>query len=85
MARFSLLVSAFLLLGLFFVVEVCQNALRHAITDARQRPTRSHACYTATNAARSVSVCRPAHMGTRRSAHATTTGRQRKEDPSALE
>ena len=44
----------------------------------------SHACSSAKSAAGSACVCRLATMETKPFVLATTTGRQRKEDPNAL-
>ena len=46
--------------------------------------TTSHACFSAKSAAGSACVCRLATMETKPFVLATTTGRQRKEDPNAL-
>ncbi|XVE61071.1 hypothetical protein DITRI_Ditri06bG0010400 [Diplodiscus trichospermus] len=53
--------------------------------DARRHNTRSHACSSATSAAPSACVCRRELMETSKFALATTIGRPREEDPSALD
>lgn len=53
--------------------------------DAQQLHTRTHVLNSATCAATSVYVFLQAHMDTRKNVHATTTGRPRKEAPSAHE
>ncbi|KAG8496905.1 hypothetical protein CXB51_008010 [Gossypium anomalum] len=55
-----------------------------AVKDVQTRNTRSHACSSATSAAPSACVCRQALTETSKSALATTIGRRREEDPSAL-
>ncbi|KAL5745181.1 hypothetical protein ACOSP7_026327 [Xanthoceras sorbifolium] len=61
-----------------------RTANRGARIDARLRHTRSHACFSARNAAQSACVCLLELMETSRSALATIIGRPRKEDPNAL-
>ncbi|TYI89886.1 hypothetical protein E1A91_D03G085200v1 [Gossypium mustelinum] len=55
-----------------------------AVKDVQTRNKRSHACSSATSAAPSACVCRQALTETSKSALATTIGRPRVEDPSAL-
>ncbi|CAK9322659.1 unnamed protein product [Citrullus colocynthis] len=60
------------------------NAQIDVPLDAEKHSTTSHACSSAKSAAGSACVCRLATMETKPFALATTTGRQRKEDPNAL-
>ncbi|WOL18041.1 hypothetical protein Cni_G26834 [Canna indica] len=53
-------------------------------TDAPKLPTRSPACSSVSSVASSAGVFLQVPMPTRRSAHATITGRPREEVPSAL-
>ncbi|KAK3021649.1 hypothetical protein RJ639_046373, partial [Escallonia herrerae] len=57
----------------------------HAIIDARQRRTKSHACSTATCVATNVSAYHRAPTGTRKSVRVTITGRHQKAVPNALD
>ncbi|KAH1114444.1 hypothetical protein J1N35_007822 [Gossypium stocksii] len=61
-----------------------QSADLAAVKDVQTRNTRSHACSSARSAAPSACVCRQAPTETSKSALATTIGRPREEDPSAL-
>ncbi|PON93590.1 hypothetical protein TorRG33x02_105740 [Trema orientale] len=61
------------------------NARENAQGDAAKHNTTNHACFSAKNAATSAFVCLLATMATKLCALATTTGRPREEDPSALE
>lgn len=70
---------------MLIVSDISQNVGLRATTDARRHPTRSLAYSSATCAVPSASVCHRALTGTRKSARATTTGRQRKAGPSAPE
>ncbi|XWS43091.1 hypothetical protein CRYUN_Cryun16bG0072000 [Craigia yunnanensis] len=56
-----------------------------ALQDAQRHNTRSHACSSAISAASSACVCHRELMETIKSALATTIGRPREEDPSALD
>ncbi|EOY03461.1 Uncharacterized protein TCM_018553 [Theobroma cacao] len=59
---------------------------QHSVRGGAARPsTISHACSSVRNAAGNACVCPQGIMGTKLCALATTTGRPRKEDPSALE
>ncbi|XVE68140.1 hypothetical protein DITRI_Ditri09bG0045400 [Diplodiscus trichospermus] len=62
-----------------------QNAHHSARGGAARPNTISHACSSVRNAAANASVFLQGIMGTKLCALATTTGRPRKEDPSALE
>ncbi|KAJ8647009.1 hypothetical protein MRB53_000032 [Persea americana] len=61
-----------------------KNAHRNARGGVEEHSTRSRASSSVISAATSACVCLLATMGTKESAPATITGRQRKEDPSAL-
>ncbi|KAF8407617.1 hypothetical protein HHK36_006750 [Tetracentron sinense] len=64
-----------------FVVKIASRDVRIVVL---QRRTRSHVCSSASSAVLNACVFLLALMATSRPAHATTTGRHRKEDPSAL-
>ncbi|KAL3526527.1 hypothetical protein ACH5RR_011183 [Cinchona calisaya] len=61
-----------------------RNARHNARGGAAGPSTTSHACSSVKSAAESACACPQAIMGTKPCALATTTGRPRKEDPSAL-
>ncbi|KAH9310144.1 hypothetical protein KI387_038055, partial [Taxus chinensis] len=61
------------------------NALQSVHPGAQQPPTKSHVCFTVTNAVQSACVFHLEHMETSSSAPATTTGRPKEEAPNALE
>ncbi|KAL8200687.1 hypothetical protein R6Q57_012026 [Mikania cordata] len=60
-----------------------QNAPDSVQGDAAGRNTINHACFSARNAVQSACVYHRGIMGINKSALATTTGRQRKEDQNA--
>ncbi|KAG5080691.1 hypothetical protein JHK86_004756 [Glycine max] len=62
-----------------------QIAVHVARRDAPKHTTRSRVCSSAINVVPNACVCHLELMVTRRSAHATTTGRPKGEDPNALE
>lgn len=61
-----------------------QNAHHNARGDVARRSTTNHACFSVKSAVPSACVYPLATMGIRQCALATTTGRPRREDPSAL-
>lgn len=68
----------------FFWGGFSQNALHSAREDAARHSITNHACSSVRNVARSVCAFLRVSMVIKPSALATTTGRPRKEDPSAL-
>ncbi|KAK6244233.1 hypothetical protein QUC31_010642 [Theobroma cacao] len=61
-----------------------KSAALAALLDVQRHNTGSHACSSARSAAPSACVCHQELMETSNSALATTIGRPREEDPSAL-
>ncbi|KAK9281529.1 hypothetical protein L1049_004432 [Liquidambar formosana] len=84
--RPSCLQSSFLLflIASMLIIEVSISALKRVNIDAPKRHTRSHVYSSATSVVKPVCVFLRAHTDTRRNAHATTIGRLRKANPSAL-
>ncbi|KAI5058402.1 hypothetical protein GOP47_0026572 [Adiantum capillus-veneris] len=62
-----------------------QSAKVHVHSDVPRRRRGRHACSFATSAARNVCAYRRVPTATNKFAHATTTGRRNKGDPSARE
>lgn len=74
---------------LFLVKKMCVCACMQSVsqlvtTGVRQLRTGSHACSSATSAATNACVYLQALTGTKKNVHATTNGRQRKENLNVL-
>ncbi|KAL9673470.1 hypothetical protein QQ045_029728 [Rhodiola kirilowii] len=74
-----------IILSLFLLVNVSNSVPALVITDVQKHRTGSHVFSTATCVVSSASAFHRGLMTTRKSVLATTTGKQRKENPSALE
>lgn len=66
-------------------VHACMQSVSQLVTTGvRQLRTGSHACSSATSAATNACVYLQALTGTKKNVHATTNGRQRKENLNVL-